>query len=73
MVGSISTHSIHIYISYLTYCTSMLILDSNRLLEKQASITIDHDRPEPCIARLLDPDRHVVVVDSLLPVESESP
>ena len=40
MVENISTHYIFISISYFTYCTTMLILDSNRL-EKQASITID--------------------------------
>ena len=39
----------------------MLILDSNRLENPRGAreTGVYHDRPEPCIARLLDPDRHV--------------
>ena len=46
---------IHIYFILHSYNT-VLVLDSNRL-EKLPSITIDVDRPGPCTARLLGPNR----------------
>ena len=50
---------IHFYFIPHPYNT-VLILGSNRL-EKLPSITIDVDRPGPCTARLLDPDRRQIV------------
>ena len=70
MMGSISTHSLFTYIiSYFTilyYYTDPMIKSTR----ETGVYSIYHDRPGPCIARPLDPDRHVVVVDLLLlPVE----
>jgi len=54
MVENISTHYIFIY-----FLLHLLYYYANPRFKSTRETGVYHDRPGPCIARLLDPDRHV--------------